>query len=620
MFQFLVACAAPDPPPPSGLPSGSPPIATPCAVEQEFAAGSLGAAWRSPTGTLFAAGGSRQARVRTADGTWGLDAAVPEFDRVDGMDGSTDGDVWAFSHFAVFHRDATGAWTAGGPPGVTTGIEGLAVRGPNDVRMLQSTDEVGEYTIVSTPVLWTWDGVRWTDLVGPVMTGTADSLAVLADGTAVIGDGSALHRFDGANLTAIPSPEADRVFAAEDGVTLVAIGSGVAIGDVANGLVSNDPPLPANSAIDTAWATGPDDVWISAVEFDLGHVVRGIVSHWDGAAWTEVVSDASDSLLAITGGDGEVFAVGGLEHELVLRGDAAGMAVDREDWGTASIEEIAVDRETGLAYAIGYEPTLSTWDGSWTGAPFDDRTVRADRIAASAGRVLLVENGAALHVWDGAVWTATETPDVFHWPVAGAEGALFAIGAAYGGEGAPGALSVLREAGSGWEVLDMTGFPVDGEALGAFADGASALWVGASDNQGGALYFWDGTAWSAVVTGLPATPEWISRMDDGVLYFAMPAGAGEGSDPLWQWDGATAAPVPDIPPDVRSAHRLSDGTWYVSLIAVESDELVSAVRRKVPGETWTDVLSGDYVIPLAGFGDTVWAANDDTTWTRTCGL
>lgn len=619
----LMACGAqPSGPPPLDTAGGS---TSECSSEQIMDAGGLAAGWRSPAGTLFAIGPAAP-RLRAADGTWSLDPEQLPMYGAFAVHGSGDDEVWAITRDGAFRRGADGIWVDMAALVELDDLEGVHVFGPDDVMLLKVEElNCADCYSADTPVLLWWDGAVWTEERHAMIDGPIFDMAVLPDRTVVLAaDGGLLAL--GAPSSWIPTPPElyiRQVTAAADG-TLVALDENelVAIGDATSGLVLHDPGLPGRGWLD-AWASTPDDVWISGTHWDLGEVRQEIV-HWDGTAWSSVLADYDSEVLSLAGGDGQLFALGDVGHELVLVGDAGGLSVDREIWGPPPLRHVAVDDLTGQPWGVGYGSVLGVYEGdAWRGEPLPDRMVAPDAIVASGGRIGLIEHGDALYVYEGGELTTTPTPDTFYSALAGAEGVLFAVGrvGALDEEGGSDELVVVRDDGTGWTPLDLTGISVDAMPVAIWADGANDLWLALLVDGKGALAHWDGATWTLPVVDLPSAPGWLARLSDGKLYFTQFDGPGVGVNTLWVYDGVAAAPVPDAPLDVRAAHLLPDGTWFASVIALAStsdESLYGALMQRDPGGTWAEVLVNDYSIAIAGQGDTLWATYGVQSWTWSC--
>ncbi|HJL14209.1 MAG TPA: hypothetical protein RMH99_01065 [Sandaracinaceae bacterium LLY-WYZ-13_1] len=100
------------------------------------------------------------------------------------------------------------------------------------------------------------------------------------------------------------------------------------------------------------WGTGPDDVWV------VGD--RGVVMHWDGAAWTEE-KVARDDLVSLWGtGPNDIVAVGGRGNGIVAHWDGT-------EWRSEFAEPLpglngVWMREPGVAHIVGLRGTVAVFD------------------------------------------------------------------------------------------------------------------------------------------------------------------------------------------------------------------------------------------------------------------
>ncbi|MEZ4241319.1 MAG: hypothetical protein R3F59_35215 [Myxococcota bacterium] len=597
------------PPPPS------------CVREQPIGSGAISAGWRSPSGTLYVAGDLPASRVREPDGTWREDPFDPGIAYAEQVTGGDDDTVYAFTRTQVLQRAADGTWAdLAAPVGLDDAVA-LHAFGPDDLLVLKVVDyPCADCGPIEDPSLLTWDGATWTEQVLPTVYAYINGFAVLPDRTAVLLAGDQLRTTAGAQvpLTDLVPVGVD---AAPDG-TLVAYGyGGVAIGSLA-GLVTTNPGADTVQW-DDVYAASSTDIWASGTWWVGGVEPHATVAHWDGVAWTEVAADLPGPV-RLAGGDGEVFVLGSWDHERVLVGDASGLTFDRETWGPAYLKDIVVDDVTGLGWGTTYfRGVLDVFeDGGWRGEPLPTAlTEEPNQIAASDGRVGLAAF-ETLAVYEGGAVTSTETPQRIWSALAGADGVLFAAGRPFAGDDTvTGSAAVMREAGAGWEDLDLTGLPPEGAPISAWADGPDDLWLGLDLAGGaGALAHWDGAAWTVPLT-TPVAPASLRRQVDGQLTYTQFQGAGEGTQTLWTFDGTTAAPISDTPLDVREAHLLADGTWFATAVGFQQTadhDLVTRLMRRDPGGSWVEAFQTHYVMPLAGTPDLALSRTEEVAWTWDC--
>jgi hypothetical protein len=613
--------------PDTGTPdTGTPDTGTPeppgsCWVTQDVTSGGLYSAWRSPSGALYAVGASSSARVRAPDGTWSLDPVETDLADAEQVHGADDGAVWALTRFLALERQPDGTWLDRSAPFEVNEPEGLHVFAQDDVLVLRVEDAgCDDCPTQDTPVLLWWDGSSWTEQREPTVDGPVFGMAVLPDRTVVLATGDQGLWTTGAGRAQIPTPaglSVRSVAAAPDGTLVALADDQIAMGTVEDGLVSTDPGV----AVDEwthAWASSASDVWALGTWWEQG-LPHSVIVRWDGAQWTTGVEDQSGGLLALAGGDGEVFAVGAYDHELVLVGDEGGLAVEREVWGPDYLQDIVVDDVTGEAWSYGYSPVLGVFeDGLWSGVPLPDSELQVDGLAVSDERVVLYSY-QALHLYEDGALATMETEGTSWRALAGADGVLFAAGESFVGDGpTPPGFTVMRHAGTGWELMDTSSLPEVAQAASLWADGPDDLWLGLRLDDRGGLAHWDGASWTLVLDNLSDAPYALARQVDGQLYFTQFTEAGEGTDSLWVYDGQSAYALLDMPPDVRDAHLLADGTLFVSVIAraaTGDEDLYGRLLQREPGGDWVEVFTEDYSIALAGTDDTVWAEQAELSWT-----
>lgn len=203
------------------------------------------------------------------------------------------------------------------------GNEGqLARRGP--------AGEWARMSLTSTSALW-----------GVWAAADDDAWAVGGD---IPGDGPVLARWDGASWTELELPAADREF----------------------------------DALFKVWGHARDRVWA------VGH--RGVVFHFDGAAWSQQLAGTTSDLISLWGTpDGGLVAVGGRSNGVIARYDAA-----TATWTSQTIGELPglngvwVDA-AGEAFVVGMDGVVLTIEpGGFTWRELD-RSARPDTLHGAFG-------------------------------------------------------------------------------------------------------------------------------------------------------------------------------------------------------------------------------------------
>ena len=208
--------------------------------------------------------------------------------------------------------------------------------------------------------------------------------------------------------------------------------------------------LPA--ALLSVWGTAADDVW--AVGADTRDGQGPLVLHFDGAAWTRVVTgEAQGNLWWVFGFDGGPIYMGG-EGGMILRNQSGaftrmttpGAATVFGIWGAAPDDVWAVGGASDSTGGFAWRLQGDAW--------VDEPTLPADiptgadvwKIfgAGPSDAWLVGSNGVALH-WDGAALTPGDT---------GVGSSLFTVHAAGGRYVAVGGLAtgiIVEDEGAGWK-------------------------------------------------------------------------------------------------------------------------------------------------------------------------
>lgn len=602
----------------------------PCVSRQAIRSEAILAGWRAADGTTYAVGWSESLKIRAPDGRW-TEEALPGAFGLDQLAGVEGGPLWATTwDDRVLRRSAPGTWSE--VPVGAADLTGLTVLDADHIRLLARPQSTVDYEYYgpneAQTELWAWDAGTWTMTLLPPTASSLSSLVVLPDGRSVMAGYDEVDVLTTANgLVPIPAPNGvSRVVAGPDG-TLVAFGQTVAIGTVETGLVENRPPTPFYE-FTAAWVGGPDDVIVTAVDWELGVIAHGAVWWWNGVVWTELLADAGGSFRSVYGPATDIVALGATDHEMAWSGDSAGLTLEREDWGVGSLAwGIVADRARGEAWGIGYERSVQHWDGTtWASVPLPGLAGSPDRIAADDGQVVVLAGEQAAVLDERGVTVTDLDEDVFFYAIAASEGSAFIFGT----RRSDGSVEGLVDRGSGWAAIDLSTFPPDAEPHAAWADGPDDVWIGVErpatggrqDRDSGGLVHWDGSTFSMVVDGLDSDIGWMERQSDGRLYFTQFSEAGAPDPSLFViGDDGLPAPVAGIPFDVRSATLRDDGGWVISTIGretgTEGEELYRAVLEGFAGQPFTELLRGDSGSGVAGHAGTVWSSDDDQTWTRT---
>jgi hypothetical protein len=246
----------------------------------------------------------------------------------------------------------------------------------------------------------------------------------------------------------------------------------------------------ADGALLSVWAGGPDDVWIAG-----GEAGRGVVLHFDGAAWERRDPPGADAQLWWVHGfaGGQVFVSG--DRGLVARWDGAAWTVD----------------DTGHPGTTLY--------GVWGAAPDDVWAVGGVSLDAEPAEQ---EGDVVLH-WDGAAWTRADVPPLANKPSSAQKNLYKVWGTAaddvwvVGGAG-----TILHWDGTSWEPHDAglgstLFFTVTGRAR-------DDVWVVGGFGVAALVHF-DGASWAEVelppeapsllqgVWTAPGRPVYVSGLD-----------------------------------------------------------------------------------------------------------
>lgn len=242
-------------------------------------------------------------------------------------------------------------------------------------------------------------------------------------------------------------------------------------------------PLPG-AAFNDVWGSGPNDVWAVGMT-NAGMGDRGLIAHWNGAAWiTSPVSDPY-AFTAVSGsGPNDVWVANALE---IRHWDGLAFSVSHTAsangmgplWANGASDAWAVERGTGPGQVLH-------WNGSaWTAFSAGTSVVGSLSFTAAGAW------GSGPDLWVTGRVAATRQGSVSHW-----NGATWA---------------------------DATGADFGNEVYGVFGTGPNDVWA-ASDHGTRSISHWDGRAWQhfAPVQADPLAP----AVDD--IWAAAPTQAGTG--------------------------------------------------------------------------------------------
>lgn len=252
---------------------------------------------------------------------------------------------------------------------------------------------------------------------------------------------------------------------------------------------SIDGPNALTSALAAVSARAIDDTWAVGLSINTKNLVRTLIEHWDGVAWTRVKSpNAShpangqlDGVAALAADD--VWAVGS-------SGQGAPSRTLIEHWDGSTWSIVPSPNKgpfpNGLS-SVGAVAADDIWAvGSWFTKGFVDRTL-------------------ILH-WDGTAWTRVPSPNAD-----AADNDIVSVGAiatddvwAVGFHGLH--TLTMHWDGTAWTVVPSATPGGSSDLAGVVAVASDDVWAvgGRVDRQANALHtlveHWDGTTWSVVAS------------------------------------------------------------------------------------------------------------------------
>lgn len=385
-------------------------------------------------------------------------------------------------------------------------------------------------------------------------------------------------------------------------------------------------PRPQGNQLHALWGSSAGDVWAVG---DLGSTL-----HYDGVSWTPSLNPTNRSLRAVWGsGSTDVWAVGDggtISHfnGAFWSGVISPTTADLTGvWGSASNDVWAAGNGVIL------HNTNGSWVTSWTG------TARLAAIWGAAASAIWAAGtdpssgqGVFLRYSAAAGWQTVQTvaePIQALWGTSATDG--WAAGSAGGIYQLAGSTWSLGPAGAeaanlvaGWSSGQSESWTAGGPSVQRF-QGTSwsmahppgsfnvrALWGTAPTNlwavgEGGAIFHWDGTSWSAF-NGASATTTSLAA----AWAASATAAWAVGENTLLRWDGTTW--TPSTPPTAMAL----TGIWGSSPSDVWMVGMSGDVAYHFTGSTWTPFslpnASTNALRAIGGSGPTdVWAVGDAGT-------
>ncbi|MBI3836282.1 MAG: hypothetical protein HY287_18340, partial [Planctomycetes bacterium] len=472
-----------------------------------------------------------------------------------------------------------------------------------------------------------WNGSTWS-AVGSGTSNKVWALTVFNDGT-----GSALYA--GGEFISMGGVTVDRV-AKWNGTTWSALPSNLK-GDVRVLAVFND-------------GTG-SALYAGGLFSTTGGGIANRIAKWNGTTWSAVGTGMSSTVFGLAVFDdgtgpalyagGTFTTAGGVSANRIAKWNpgvpgswsALGSGMDN----TVNVLTVFNDGSGTALYAGGVFTTaggvttshIAKWNGSsWSplgsGA---NNTVNALNVFDPGSGAALYVGGAFTNVggvainrigkWDGSVWSSLGSGNGMSAPVTvntlmvyddGAGAALYA-GGDFIAAGSVNANRIGKWNGTAWSAL---GSGMDGtvNALTVFNDGTgAALYAGGSFTTAGGVSAsriarWNGSTWSALGSGMNNTVNSLAVFDDGsgsALYAggSFTTAGGVTANRIAKWNGSTwsslGSGMGDTAPVVRALTVFNDGAGaalYAGGFYTTAGGVLAQGIAKWDGLTWSGLGSG----------------------------
>ena len=396
-----------------------------------------------------------------------------------------------------------------------------------------------------------WDGTTWE----PLGSGLTSSEQPLGMALAVYDDGRGPALYVGGWFSHAGGVTTNNI-ARWDGTHWEPLGSGVSGGfsaDIQELLLHDDGSGPA------LYATGDFD--------SAGGVSVRNIARWNGATWSPLgtgIEVGADAMHAFDDGTGSALYVGGGLTE------AGGVAVGRiAKWDGTQWSAPASDFESG--------------GNVWALEVFDDGRGPALYAAGS----MPMSGGVAINNiarYDGSSWEPLGSGLAeFAFALSAHDdgsGPKLYVGGRFPGAGSVSARQIARWDGSSWSTVGdgLTGAGNGVQRLLPTSDGSGLLALGEFQRSGDVVAHsiaqWDGSAWSAVQSGIVENTYAFANATLGGRS-SVYAGGGQGS--LAQWDGASWTQLEQPVDDTVFALLEHDDGSGPSLFAGGRFEMAGAV-------------------------------------------
>lgn len=237
-----------------------------------------------------------------------------------------------------------------------------------------------------------FSGTTWTESTSGSATFNAMWGSSATDVYAA-GTGATILHYDGSMWTTVANPGTGSFTAIWGGGGHV-FAAGTSIVH-ANGGAFATTTTPIATTVRGLWGSAGDDV------FAVGDA--GVILHWDGVSWTQMIASTT-ALHAVAGsGAAEVVAVG--DGGVISRFTGAGWATPNPPGATMALKDIWAAAPNEVI-AVGNDGAYHLRDTAWTHEITTPLFAVAGRTSSDA---LVAATNTGQH-WNGATWTAANGP------------------------------------------------------------------------------------------------------------------------------------------------------------------------------------------------------------------